>query len=120
MVWLTGVALLLLGMSTLLRMLRRNEVADQYKNVMDLVRTTFCDRYGLEDYEPFEKLPRRLFTGGLAQTAALLNSMIAGAVAAVGLLFTVSGVWMAVLATLVFVLSLVIQFSYIHLRHKRG
>ncbi|MGH3030480.1 MAG: CYTH domain-containing protein, partial [Gaiellaceae bacterium] len=37
----TGLALLLLGLSTLLRMLRRNNVADQYKDAMNLVRESF-------------------------------------------------------------------------------
>jgi hypothetical protein len=115
----TGLALLLLGLSTLLRMLRRNNVADQYKDAMNLVRQTFRSRYALEGYAPFEKLPRRLFTGGLAQTAALLNSMIAGALAAIGLLFATSPTWLALSAGLVFVLSLAAQFAYIHRRHNR-
>ncbi len=115
----TGLSLLLLGLSTLLRMLRRNNVTDQYKDAMNLVRESFRTRYALEDYAPFEKLPRRLFTGGLAQTAALLNSMIAGALAAIGLLFATSPAWLALSAGLVFLLSLAAQFAYIHRRHRR-
>ena len=115
-----GLALLLVGVSTLLRMLRRNEVADQYKDAMDLVRRNFCDRYGLTNYKPFKKLPRRLFTGGLAQTAALLNSMIAGAVTALALLSAMSAGWLALVAGLVFVLSLAAQFRYIRFRHQRA
>jgi hypothetical protein len=115
----TGLALLLLGFSTLLRMLRRNNVADQYKDAMSLVRASFVTRHGLEGYQPFAKLPRKLFTGGLAQTAALLNSMIAGALMALGLLFTTSPKRIGLAAALVFVLSLAIQFLYIGMRHKR-
>jgi len=48
----TGLALLLLGVSTLLRMLRRNDVVDQYKAAMDLIRRDFCARYSLEGYDP--------------------------------------------------------------------
>ena len=55
----TGLALLLVGVSTFLRMLRRNEVTDQYKDAMNLVRESFRTRYALEGYAPFEKLPRR-------------------------------------------------------------
>jgi len=84
------------------------------------VRRNFCDRYGLTNYKPFKKLPRRLFTGGLAQTAALLNSMIAGAVTALGLLSAMSAAWVAVFAGLVFVLSLAAQFRYIRYRHQRA
>lgn len=120
--WVTfaaGLALLLLGVSTLLRMLRRNNVADQYKRAMDVVRTSFRDRYGLEGYEPFEKatMTRRLFTGGLAQTAALLNSILAGAVTAVGLVDAASPAWWAVAGGLVFAVTLVGQFLYIKRRH---
>lgn len=115
----TGLALLLLGASTLLRMLRRNEVADQYKDAIGLVRKTFCNRYALERYEPFGELSRHLFTGGLAQTAALLNSMIAGALTAIGLLFATSPKQLALVALFVFAVSLAAQFWYIDRRHKR-
>jgi hypothetical protein len=116
----TGLALLLLGLSTFLRMLRRNEVTDQYKEAMKLVRESFRSRYALEAYAPFPNVQRRLFTGGLAQTAALLNSMIAGSLAAIGLVLTTSPTWLALSAGLVFVLSLAGQFAYIDRRHKRG
>lgn len=115
-----GVALLLLGLSTFLRMLRRNEVTDQYKVAMNLVRESFRNRYALESYAPFPNVQRRLFTGGLAQTAALLNSMIAGSLAAIALVLTTSPTWVALSAGLVFGLSLAGQFAYIHRRHKRG
>lgn len=116
----TGVALLILGLSTLLRMLRRNNVADQYKRAMDNVRDAFRNRYGLEEYKPLEYLPRRLFSGGLAQTAALLNSMIAGAITGIGLLSAISPAWLALPGGVMFVLSLAAQFFYIHWRHARG
>jgi hypothetical protein len=114
-----GVALLLLGLSTLLRMLRRNEVTDQYKRAMGLVRKTFMNRYPLEGYEPFPPtpLPRRLFSGGLAQTTALLNSMVGAATAAIAFLFTVPAGWLGVLAVCTFGLSLGAQFLLIHRRH---
>src|SRR5688572_12858801 len=115
----TGLALLLLGLFTLLRMLRRNNVADQYKRAMDHVRDTFCDRYALEGYAPLDGLPRQLFSGGLAQTAALLNSMIAGAITAIGLLFVTSPRLLALSAAIVSVLSLAAQFAYIRRRHER-
>lgn len=115
-----GLALLLLGLSTFLRMLRRNEVTDQYKDAMELIRESFRARYALEGYAPIESLPRRLFTGGLAQTAALLNSVLAGGVAAVGLVEAASAAWLAVAGGLVFALALGAQFAYIRLRNRRG
>jgi hypothetical protein len=123
----TGLALLLLGLSTLLRMLRRNNVADQYKRAMGLIRESFATRYGLVGYEPFgarpqgpQLLPRKLFTGGLAQTAALLNGMIAGALTAIGLFSATSAPWIGLAAAAVFLVTVGAQFRYIHVRHKRG
>ena len=85
-----GLAMLLLGLSTLLRMLRRNDVTDEYKGAMKQIRQVFCDRHALEGYAPFKSSDRPVFTGGLAQTAALLNSMIAGALTAIGLVSAAS------------------------------
>ena len=85
----------------------------------DHVRDTFCDRYALEGYAPLDGLPRQLFSGGLAQTAALLNSMIAGAITAIGLLFVTSPRLLALSAAIVSVLSLAAQFAYIRRSHER-
>ena len=122
----TGLALLLLGISTLLRMLRRNDVTDEYKRAMGLIRQSFATRYGLVDYEPFgaplraQPLPRKLFTGGLAQTAALLNGMIAGALTAIGLVSATSAPWIGLAAAGVFLVTVGAQFWYIQVRQKRG
>lgn len=109
-----GVALFLFGLSTFLRMLRRNEVTDQYKRAMGQIR----DRYRIEGYAPFEKLPRRLFTGGLAQTSALLNSIVAGAVTATALAKS-SAAALVGCAALVAAATLVAHFAYIHVRNQR-
>ena len=114
-----GLALLLLGVSTLLRMLRRNNVADQYIRAINVVRDSFRSRYGLQDYEPIVRIPRRLFTGGLAQTAALLNSMIAAALAAIALVADARPAVTVMAAAAVFAVSLTAQFLYIDWRHKR-
>lgn len=129
--WLSvsvGIALVLLGVSTYLRMLRRNNVADQYKRAINHVRQHFVRQYKLEGYdpmgmlrrEPTEILPRKLFTGGLAQTAALLNSIIAGGITAMALLFVVAPGWIAGSAAAVFLLSITAQFAYIRHRHEQG
>lgn len=120
----TGLALLLFGLSTLLRMLRRNEAADEYKAAMDLVRGRFTSHYALAGYEPFKRPApgrplRRLLTGGLAQTSALLNSMLAASITAIGLYAAASTTVLAVLAVLVFAASLVGQFLFIRMRHRR-
>ena len=115
----TGVALLLLGISTLLRMLRRNEVADQYKAAMRSIRSSFSERYSLEGYDPMPVLSRQLFSGGLAQTTALLNSLISGALTAIGLLFALAWGWLAACASVAALVTLVVQFAYIDRRHHR-
>ena len=113
-----GLALLLLGISTLLRMLRRDDVTDEYKDAMKKIRHIFRDRPALQGYAPFEGSNRPFFTGGLAQTAALLNSMIAGALTAIGLVSAASPAWFALAAGLVSGLSLAAQLVYIQKRRK--
>jgi hypothetical protein len=113
-----GLALLLVGLSTLLRMLRRNNVADQYLGALRHIRKSFCTRYALEGYRPIDVLPRKLFTGGLAQTSALINSMIAGGLTAVGLVAATSPALLGLSAAIVFALCLAAQFAYISRRHR--
>ena len=49
-------ALLLFGITTLRRMIKRNQVTDEYKRVMDMIRSRFrnWDSW-LQDYQPFDK-----------------------------------------------------------------
>ncbi len=74
-------ALLALGSVTFLRMLRRNQVTDEYKRAMDSIRAFFKEGdERLRDYEPFKKMRRKMGRGGLVEMVAVLNSVIAGAI----------------------------------------
>jgi hypothetical protein len=115
-----GCALMLVGTFTFLRMMRRNAVSDQYKHAMGLIRAHFQRRGDLGDYQPFERLPRMLWTGGLAQTVALLNSLIAGAVAAVALLLVARASFAALPAIVVFAVAFSAHFWVLHRRYKKG
>lgn len=115
-----GGALLLIGLFTFMRMVRRNEVTDQYKRAMGLIRAHFTHGSGFEGYVPFEpeKVKRRLGTGGLAQTVALLNSLIVAATIAVGSLTYTRPSRVAIPALAGFVLSLGCQFGLLRRRYR--
>ncbi|UCE06820.1 MAG: DUF4040 domain-containing protein [bacterium] len=110
------VSLLSFGIFTLLRMIRRNQVTDEYKTAMDSIRDIFrqFDYEKLKDYYPFGKnqKKRKYWRGGLAETTALINSVI---VAAIFALLTVGYQnWLvAVHALVVFGLVLAIQFLFL-------
>lgn len=72
-------SLLILGVVTLLRMVKRNCVTEEYKQAMDYARRRLA-AYGLPDYDPFPKdvhLPVK--SGGLAHFVALVNCLIVAA-----------------------------------------
>jgi 8-oxo-dGTP pyrophosphatase MutT (NUDIX family) len=80
-------ALMALGVVTLYRILKRNQVTDELKVAMDEIRHRFEDYLGnhdaLDGYRPF---PNRQVTrkfGGLAHMVAILNSLILGAIVGV-------------------------------------
>ena len=77
------IALLFLGIVTLLRMLRRNRVTDEYKKAMDSIRCHFRDLdVRFKSYKPFDKgKKRKLGTGGLVEFIAIVNSLIFAAIA---------------------------------------
>jgi hypothetical protein len=115
-----GTALLMVGIFTFMRMIRRNDVTDQYKKAMDMIREHFRAAGNMNDYEPFEKLPRMLGTGGLAQTVALLNSLIAGGVAAAGFLFFTRPSLIAIPALAGFALTLGVHFDVLRRRYRKA
>ena len=83
-------ALLIFGIVTLMRLIRRNRVTDEYKHAMDLVRSFFRGQdERLQGYEPFPARSRRLpGTGGLVDTVSVVNSLVVMAIAILfGLLF---------------------------------
>ena len=78
-------SLLILGIVTFFRILRRNKVTDSYKKGMDEIRERFKTHFNsghiLNDYSPFEdssKTTRRF--GGLAHYIAAINSLLLSAI----------------------------------------
>jgi putative (di)nucleoside polyphosphate hydrolase len=74
----------LFGLITFLRMLQRNHVTDEYKKIINYVREQLRRRSAsLAEYSlPFQSHKKRLFRGGLAETVAVMNSLILAAIAA--------------------------------------
>ncbi len=94
-------ALLVLGLTTMLRMMTRNRNTDEAKHQMDMVRQAFKDHLDtegtLQHYDLFKpqggggRLKLRSF-GGLCHTMAALNSLLLAGVAAM-LVWTSQGSW---------------------------
>ena len=88
--------LLAIGLLTYLRMVRRNQVTDEYLHTLDELRRLYSGRVALENYKPpfknnekdaedvdkkdakKEQWYRGLSRGGLAPTAAAINAFIVG------------------------------------------
>jgi hypothetical protein len=87
-----AVTLWLLGLVTIRRMQRRNEVRDDYRRAADKIRIYFGERsFEVQRYMPFDPTksipPRarrgsRLGRGGLLETAILMTSLAAATAAA--------------------------------------
>lgn len=73
---LTG--LLVLGIMTFLRMINRNKVTDEYKNILTYIRENLRRRAKtLQDYQLSFRPPKHnMLRGGLAETVAAINSLI--------------------------------------------
>jgi 8-oxo-dGTP diphosphatase len=133
--------LLVFGMITLLRILKRNEVTDGYKCDLDEIRERFKDYFDpcgvLSGYEPFGGASKNKFLlrkiGGLSHIVATLNSIILVALSIVILLIdkrNASGASVA-LITLnihgivllifgIFVVSLLAQLFFIKKTEKQS
>ncbi|MCX7840811.1 MAG: hypothetical protein N2559_15355 [Anaerolineae bacterium] len=106
-------ALLALGVSTLLRMIKRNRVTDGYKRAMAQIRAFFkAEDDRLQEYEPFPPTKRKVGSGGLTEMVVVFNALI---IAALGIVLgTVLSLWVAsVLGALGFVIALILQFRFI-------
>jgi 8-oxo-dGTP pyrophosphatase MutT (NUDIX family) len=119
----TLVALIIFGLITLMRIMKRNEVTDGYKKDLDEIRQRFKDFFDgagvLSAYEPFRGPPTDKYVirkiGGLAHTVAAINSIILAAVTVVVCGIAVSGILanMVLSASFVFLLSFVVQVIWI-------
>jgi hypothetical protein len=76
-------ALLAFGLTTLLRIMKRNWATDEYKRAMAQIRDQFKSAdERLANYQPFGKKRRTLFAGGLVEIIAVINSLIVAALVA--------------------------------------
>lgn len=125
-------AVLLFGVVTLVRIIRRNLVSHEYLRAVARIRRYFTDRdqqilrhlY----YKPYDDRPQRkkewneifsLGTGGLVETVALVNSLIVAALCALFVL-SYSG-WIIGLFGLVgFIAAWIVQFVYVKYRYDKG
>jgi hypothetical protein len=116
-------ALLSFGIVTLLRMIHRNTVTDEYKDAMKMIRDRFrdWDDKRLKDYYPFKSgKPRKLGTGGLVDMVALVNSVIVAALCVL-LAYFRPGSDIVLSGLLGFIAALIVQFVYVMCRYgKKG
>lgn len=110
-------ALLAFGIVTLLRMIRRNRVTDEYKRAMARIRALFqAEDDRLREYEPFPRTARKIGSGGLAEVVAVFNALI---VAALGIVLgaVLSLLAAGALGALGFVAALILQLQFIASRY---
>ncbi|MFQ6102202.1 MAG: hypothetical protein ACE5OS_13360 [Anaerolineae bacterium] len=119
-------ALLLIGLVTLLRMIRRNKTTDRYKRAMNMIRGHFRDG-GLQDYYPFgrdeegkDKVgTRQQGTGGLVDLVSLINSLIAAALCALLSRSYSQLIMVTALSGFAgFAVASIIQFRYVKRRYE--
>ncbi len=101
------VGLLLFGVITFIRILRRNQVTDEYKKITEYLRKQMKLRSSnLSDYElPLLSSKRKMHLGGLAESVALMNSFILAVI--ILLWFDKSCGWLIAIAA--FLVSFVLQ-----------
>ncbi|MCK5312255.1 MAG: hypothetical protein KAJ62_09100 [Desulfobacteraceae bacterium] len=70
--------LFLFGLVTFFRILKRNRVTDEYKDIIKYLREQLKERsITLSEYKiPFREKETKLFRGGLTDTVAVVNSFI--------------------------------------------
>lgn len=103
---------LLIGIVTLVRILWRNLVTDEFKSILHYLRRELRQRsVALDQYElPFRK-KKWLFRGGLAEVIALMNSVICT---------TMAGIWLPRWWLLVGVFMLTFGVQWIFITKRSG
>lgn len=76
-------SILLLGLITYLKMLKRNEVTKEYRKIVDFVREKLAQMSNLSGYKPPFQEHKHIFQGGLAETVGMMNSLILAALVAI-------------------------------------
>lgn len=132
------VAVFLFGVVTLVRIIRRNMVTDEYLRRLGRIRRYFADRDPKIQlylpYPPFDDQPQRkkewkgwkkwymifsLGKGGLAEMVALVNSLIVAALCVL-LAISPSRVIIGLSGLVGFTAAWIVQFIYIKHRYDKG
>jgi len=123
------VALLVVGLVTLMRMITRNETTDWAKGQLDVIREVFKDHFddagALDHYELFrsgkhdgDRIKIRKF-GGLAHTIACLNGLLCAGLA-FALLVPSNTKFEIVAAPAAFIVATALQILYVRKREDRA
>jgi len=125
--------LLILGILTLLRLIKRNEVSDDYKDGLDHIREKFKKKFApkdtFDDYNPITKRRKDKETrkfGGLTHLISALNSIVIAALAG-SFLYWIGGDtnqfhdywWLYANVIAFLILAFIIQYLYIEYREER-
>lgn len=125
-------AVLLFGIVTLVRIIRRNLVTHEYLRALGRIRGYFAKRdrkiRNILPYPPYDDQPQRekkrkdilsLGTGGLVEMVALVNSLI---LAAIFMLLARCRPWwvLVVLGLVGFLAAWIYQFIYVMYRYHKG
>ncbi len=124
-------ALVLFGFVTLMRIIRRNLVSHEQLRALGRIRKYFVDRdQQIKDYlfyEPCDDRPQRkkewnqifsLGTGGLAETVALVNSLIVASIIAL-FVYSQHGWIVGLFGIGAFITAWVLQFIYVKYRYEK-
>ena len=102
-------ATFLFGLITFFRILRRNRVTEEYKGILNYLREQLKNKSkDLPEYELPFRSDKRLLKGGLAETVALMNSILVGAISALWLGKGWGWLVIPVLFLLTFILQVVV------------
>ncbi len=125
-------ALLLFGIVTLARLIRRNLVSTDQLRALGRIRAYFVKKdweiLPHLFWEPRDDIPLRkkkwkeivsFGTGGLVETVALVNSLVVGALCVLLVLFLSSGI-VALFGLGGFIGAWVVQFLYVKRRYEKG
>ncbi len=106
-------------------MLKRNENSDRYKIAMDKIRKTFSKELDADQtrYKIYHKNlePRKIFTGGMVDITATLNSIFIGLPIAIIFAYFSFDSWVIIAAFIIgFLLSLFLHMIYVCRKYAKS
>lgn len=124
-------ALLLFGVVTLMRLIRRNLVSHEHLRAIGRIRSYFAKDAEISQhlyYEPRDDRPYRkkdwgqvfsLGTGGLVETVSLVNSLIVAALCALLLVSRSRWIIVGLFGLVGFIAAWIVQFIYVKWRYDK-